>query len=55
MSDYRRGFELEIGFTDHFNIRFVTTSNYIAIVNFHILQIDVAEAVTSRFTVSFRS
>jgi hypothetical protein len=42
MSDYRRGFGFEIGFTDHFNTRLVTTLNYSAIVDFHTLQIATA-------------
>jgi hypothetical protein len=33
MSDYRRGFGLGIGFIVNFNMRLVTTLNYIAIVN----------------------
>jgi hypothetical protein len=37
MSDYRRGFGLDIGFIDHFNTRLVTTLNYSAIADFHTL------------------
>jgi hypothetical protein len=35
MSDYRRGFVLDIGFVDHFNTRFLTTLNYSAIADLH--------------------
>jgi hypothetical protein len=45
MSDCRRGFELEIGFIDHFNTRLVTTLNCRAIADFHTLQITTAHAV----------
>jgi hypothetical protein len=36
--DYRRGFGLEIGFFDHFNTQLVTTLNYNAIADLHILK-----------------
>jgi hypothetical protein len=39
MSDSRRGFGLEIEFVDQFNTQFVTTFNYSANADFHILQI----------------
>jgi hypothetical protein len=39
MSDSRQGFGLEIGFIDHFNTQLMTTLNYSAIPNLHILQI----------------
>jgi hypothetical protein len=44
MSDYQRGFGLEIKFIDHFNTRLVTTLNYSAIANLHILQITTAHS-----------
>jgi hypothetical protein len=44
MSDSRRGFGLEIGFIDHFNTGLMTTLNYSAIDDFHILQIIIALA-----------
>jgi hypothetical protein len=37
LSDYRRGFGLDIGFIDHFNTH-VTILHYSAIANFHTLQ-----------------
>jgi hypothetical protein len=51
--DYRQGFGLEIGFTDHLQV--VTTSKYNTTVKFHTLKITTAHAksfqsaVTSRF------
>jgi hypothetical protein len=56
MSDYRRGFGLEIRFICHLQV--VTTSNYNTIANFLTLQITTAHAnsfqsaVTSRFLVT---
>jgi hypothetical protein len=56
MSDFRRGFGLEIRFIHLLQV--VTTSNYNNIVNFHTLKITAAHArsfqstVTSRFTVT---
>jgi hypothetical protein len=44
MSEYRRGFGLEIEFIDHFNTRFVTTSNYNAIADLHTSQITRTQA-----------
>jgi hypothetical protein len=44
MSDFWRGFGLQIGFIDHFNIRFVNTLNYSAIAYFRDLQITTAHA-----------
>jgi hypothetical protein len=38
-SNSRRDFGLEIGFSDHFNTRLVTTHNYSAIPDLHTLQI----------------
>jgi hypothetical protein len=61
MSDYRRGFGLEIRFIDHFNTQLVTTLNYSAIANLHTLQITTAydkslqPAVTSHFPVTDRN
>jgi hypothetical protein len=43
-SDYRWGFELEIGFIDHLNTRFVNTLSYSSIADFHTLQITTAHA-----------
>jgi hypothetical protein len=37
-SDSRRGFGLDIGFIDHFNIQLLITLNYSTIANSHILQ-----------------
>jgi hypothetical protein len=37
LSDSRRGFGLDIGFTDHFNTQLVITLNYSTITNFHTL------------------
>jgi hypothetical protein len=42
--DSRRGFGFDIAFTDHFNTQLVTTLNYSAIANLHILQITRAHA-----------
>jgi hypothetical protein len=39
MSDSGRGFGLDSGFIDHFNIQLVTTLNNRVIANFHTLQI----------------
>jgi hypothetical protein len=39
MGDYRRGFGLEIVFSDHFNTELVTTINYSAIADLHTSQI----------------
>jgi hypothetical protein len=39
MSDSRRNFGLRIGFIGHFITRLVTTINYSAIADFHVLQI----------------
>jgi hypothetical protein len=36
--DYRRGFGLDIGFTDHFNTQTIITLNYSAIADLHTLQ-----------------
>jgi hypothetical protein len=44
MSEYRWGFELEIGFIDHFNTRLMTTLNYSAIAELHTLQITTVSA-----------
>jgi hypothetical protein len=44
MSDYRRGFELDIGFNDHFKTQLVTPLNYSAISDLHALQIATAQA-----------
>jgi hypothetical protein len=46
MSNYRRGFGLEIGFIDHFKERLVTTINYSAIAHFLNLQIATAHATS---------
>jgi hypothetical protein len=42
MCDYRRGFGLQIGFTDHFTTRLVTTSNYSSIADLYAFQITIA-------------
>jgi hypothetical protein len=42
--DSRRGFGLDIGFTDHLNTRLVTTVNYRLIADLHTLQINTAHA-----------
>jgi ethanolamine utilization microcompartment shell protein EutS len=52
MSDYRRGFGLEIGFIDHFTTRLVATFNYSAVADFYILQITAAHAKYFQFAVS---
>jgi hypothetical protein len=44
MSDYRRGFGLDIQFIDYFNTQLVITLNYSAIADFHPLQITRAQA-----------
>jgi hypothetical protein len=55
--DYRRGFGLQIEITDHFTTWLVTTLNYSAIADLHIIQITAAHAksfqsaFTSRFQV----
>jgi hypothetical protein len=51
MSDYRRGFGLDIEFIDHFSTqylfstRLVITLNYSAIVNLHTLQFTPAHSL----------
>jgi hypothetical protein len=52
MSDYRRGFGLEIGFIDHINTRLVTTINYSTIAYLHTLQITTAHAKSFQCAVS---
>jgi hypothetical protein len=42
--DFRRGFELDIRFTDHLYTRIVSTSNYSATANLHSSQITTATA-----------
>jgi hypothetical protein len=42
MSDYQRGFGLEVGFIDHFNTQPVITLNYSAVADFHTSQITTA-------------
>jgi hypothetical protein len=37
MSDYRRGFGLEIGFIGHFSTKLLITINYSGIADFHAL------------------
>jgi hypothetical protein len=49
MSDYRRGFELEIRFIGHFSTRLVTALNYSAIADLHTLQITTAHAKSSTY------
>jgi hypothetical protein len=46
MSDYQRGFGLEIGFIDHFNTQPVTTLNSSAVADFHTSQITTAHVKT---------
>jgi hypothetical protein len=53
-SDYQQDFGLEIGFTDHFNIRLVTTLNYSSIVNLHTLQITIAHIKCFQSAVSLQ-
>jgi hypothetical protein len=50
MSDYRRGFGLEIRFIDPLQV--VTTSNYNTIANFHTLQITAPHAKSFQSTVT---
>jgi hypothetical protein len=50
MSDSRRGFGLDIGFTDHLQV--VTTNNYSTIANFHTLQVTAAHAKSFQVAVS---
>jgi hypothetical protein len=45
LSDSRRGFGLDIGFTD--NLKVVTTNNYNTIADFHTFQITIAHAKSS--------
>jgi hypothetical protein len=60
MSDYRRGFGLDIGFIDHFNTQLVITLNYNAIAKLYNSQTTTAPAKpfqaccvsTSRFLVT---
>jgi hypothetical protein len=42
MSESRRGFGLDVEFTDHFKTQLVTTHNYRAIADLYILQITTA-------------
>jgi hypothetical protein len=55
--DSRRGFGLDIRFTDHLNTRLVTTLNYSLIADLHTLQITTAHAKSFPacrvFTISF--
>jgi hypothetical protein len=44
MSDSQRGFRLDVGFNDRFNTQLVTTLNYSAIADLHILQITSAHS-----------
>jgi hypothetical protein len=46
MSDSRRGFGLDIGFIDHFNIQLVTPLHYSAIANFHTLNKSLAHTLS---------
>jgi hypothetical protein len=46
MSDYQRGFGLEVGFIDHFNTQPVITLNYSAVADFHTLQITTEHVKT---------
>jgi hypothetical protein len=48
MSDYGRGFGLEIGFIDHFNKRIVATFIFSAIANLNTLHITRAHAKSFR-------
>jgi hypothetical protein len=50
--DWKRGFVLEIGCTDHFNTRLVTTRNYSAIADLHISVITTAHAESFQSAVS---
>jgi hypothetical protein len=44
LSDYRRGFVLDIGFIDNFTTQLVITLNYSAIADLHTLHTTVARA-----------
>jgi hypothetical protein len=44
MSDCKRGFRLDLGFTAHFNTQLVISLNYRAIADLHTLQITVPHA-----------
>jgi hypothetical protein len=44
MSDSRRGFGLDVGFTDNFTTQLVITRNYSALADLHALQITTAHA-----------
>jgi hypothetical protein len=46
------GFGLDIGFTDHFNIRLVTTLNYSAIANLSTVQTTRAQSKTFQSVMS---
>jgi hypothetical protein len=46
------GFGLVAGFTDHFNTRLLTTLNYSAVADLHILQITTPHAKSFQFAVS---
>jgi hypothetical protein len=50
MCDCRRGFESEIGFTDH--LQAVTANNYTTVPNLHTVQITTADAMSFQFAVS---
>jgi hypothetical protein len=55
MSDYGRGFELGIGFIDHFNTHIIIALNYSAITDLHTLQITffpTCSVFTRRFLVT---